>query len=487
MLNKRIKWIFGLIGLSLLLSLSNLVFAQVQQSVTIGERFNIDSKILGETRQIIIGKPRSYSEGSAKFPVVVLLDGDDHFHHTTGTANYLAANGFIPEVLIVAIPNTDRTRDLTPRSDVPSDLAQMPTHGGADNFLKFISDELLPWVGKEYRTQDYKILIGHSFGGLFAINSLTTRPDVFDAYIAISPSLQWNNQGLVVQAEAFVDSHNSLNKDLYITAGNEGGRLVGGIQKLTGILTEKSPQGLRWQFNLMESETHGSVPLRSTLQGLEMIYSDWRLVDPLQTYNSGGMDAVVGFYQRSSKKYGVKREIPPQILFELSHRLLQTGRPAEAGEVMTFDSNIFPAPAELLNQAALALRDAGDKKQAIIYFTKALQENPSSKTASDNLNELGVNTKNLIKPVDLSEKVLARYVGRFEIPQVAVINLELKAGKLVRAMEGNPDTEMIPLSQTKFYRESDDVQYIFHLDDEGEANSVTIRQGGQQFLARRVK
>ena len=466
--------------------MSSMVIGQDDQTWVIGEQRSLESKKLGETRQLIIGKPASYGQGNQKYPVVVLLDGDAHFHHTTGTANFLAMNGFMPEALVVAIPNTDRTRDLTPKTDNVRDRAEMPTAGGADDFLAFIKDELLPWVSSEYRTNDYRILIGHSFGGLFAIHALTTQPDVFDAYIAISPSLQWNDQGLVAQTEAFVEKNKNLDIDLYITAGNEGGALTGGIQKVTGVFTEKAGPGLRWKFDLMEEQTHGSVPLRSTVFGFETIFADWRLNDPLYTYNAGGMEAIAKFYEKTGKRYGVDRGIAPQTLFELSHALMHENRPAEAGKVMTYDSDVFPAPAGMLNQVAKALVDNGDKKQAIDYYTLALQENPSNKAAREGLTGLGKDPNKMIKAVKVDEKTLAKYAGQYEIPQVAIIDLTLKDGKLVRTMEGLPSTEMLPLSKTKFYRVSDDVQYIFNIDNEGGVESVTIRQGGQVFLANKV-
>ena len=121
-----------------------------------------------------------------------------------------------PEMIVVAVRNTDRTRDLTPSPftpDPPEDGEgedgdegdgenPMPTAGGAGAFLDFFERELFPFVEERYRTQPYRIVIGHSFGGLFAVHALVHRPAAFDAYVAISPSLWWANGVVVDRAES---------------------------------------------------------------------------------------------------------------------------------------------------------------------------------------------------------------------------------------------------------------------------------------------
>jgi len=219
--------------------------------VVIGERAELQSQILDEKRVLIISKPAGYETGEDRYPVLYLLDGNRHFHHTTGTTKFLASRDRMPEVLVVAIPNTNRNRDLTPPYQSKEDSKRFPNQGGADNFLRFISDELMPWVERNYRTRPYRILVGHSYGGLFAIHTLITRPGVFNAYIAISPSLQWDNQGLVPKAEAFFEATPELDADFFMTAGNESGALLDGVRKLSGVLDESAPNGFRWNFNRM--------------------------------------------------------------------------------------------------------------------------------------------------------------------------------------------------------------------------------------------
>ena len=157
--------------------------------LSLGERRELYSDVLDESRDIIVGLPAGYEGSDETYSVVYVLDGPGHFHHTTGTARFLARNDRMPGVIVVAIPNTDRTRDLTPPTQVDS-LGAFPTAGGADNFLEFISGELKPYIEENYRTRPYSILIGHSFGGLLVNHALVHRPEVFNAYVSISPSLR---------------------------------------------------------------------------------------------------------------------------------------------------------------------------------------------------------------------------------------------------------------------------------------------------------
>jgi predicted alpha/beta superfamily hydrolase len=123
--------------------------------------------------------------------VLYLLDGESNFEFTAAIIHFLAENERIPGMIVVGIDSGDRsqrTHDLTAPSQVEIERRFSPGNGGADVFLAFIDSELVPYVEKNYRTRPYRILVGHSFGGLFAIHTLATRPMLFNAYIAIDPT-----------------------------------------------------------------------------------------------------------------------------------------------------------------------------------------------------------------------------------------------------------------------------------------------------------
>jgi hypothetical protein len=148
------------------------------EPVVIGKKIQIHSRVLSETRFLFIAKPAGYDEEPERYPVLYLLDGDeDNFVQVTGIVQFLAASERIPPLLVVGVANTDRTHDLTPSTEVETEIRFHPKNGGANMFLQFVSNELIPYVDQHYRTRPYKILIGHSLGGClpFTLWPLTLR------------------------------------------------------------------------------------------------------------------------------------------------------------------------------------------------------------------------------------------------------------------------------------------------------------------------
>ena len=180
------------------------------------EEVTLTSSRLNEDRIMSIYLPDSYHKGSQKYPVIYLLDGKTHFHHATGAISFLSNQRIIPEMIVVSIHNVDRNRDFSPVPDT-----RLPTSGGAENFLGFVSDELTNYIDKNYRTSGFNILMGHSFGGEFAVYALLQKPEVFDAYIAISPYLQYADNYIVEESKKLLQSNYDPQKYFYMTIGDE--------------------------------------------------------------------------------------------------------------------------------------------------------------------------------------------------------------------------------------------------------------------------
>ncbi len=369
---------------------------ETDEPVVIGKRLQIESQILDEPRPLLIYKPAGYEEEMDRYPVLYLLDGQQNFHHTTGIVNFLAASERIPKMLVVAIPNTNRNRDLTPPTESASDFRWAPTNGGADVFLQFISNELIPWVEKNYRTRPYKILVGHSFGGLFAIHVLTTRSRVFNAYIAIDPSLHWNEQGLIAQADAFFEAAKEINADLFITATGEGGSMRAGVRKLASVLDEKAPIGFRWSLHWMPEENHISIVHRSTYLGLDTIFDGWHLARPWELYDKGGLRAVHRHFEEGGERFGYERKTSAFTVSMIVAGLLWAGRLEEAGSVLLHDGEAYPPPWNQLDALARAYAKCGNTERVIRYYTLSLKENAGNENAKKQLTELGVDIEALL-------------------------------------------------------------------------------------------
>lgn len=309
--------------------------------IILGTGFTIHSTVLNEDREIWIYRPVGYNQGEQKYPVMYLLDGDGNFHHTTGIVEFLSRNNQMPQMLVVGVLNTDRTRDLTPETRTDS-TNQFPSSGGADNFAKFLRKELIPYIEGNYRTQPYRVLVGHSFGGLFAVHAFLHHTDLFDAYVSISPSLWWNDQAPLKQAAAFLPQNPGLKKFLHLSMGNEGGNMIASARGMADILAEKAPAGLHWSFHHLENESHGSIPHRSTYIALEEIFEGWQIPNVTELVQESGMEAVDHHYQQLSEKFGYTIKVPELLINRLGYWYLGQNDPARA--IALFERNVKDYP-----------------------------------------------------------------------------------------------------------------------------------------------
>ena len=352
-------------------------------SFVIGERFQIESKVLKEPRSYIIHTPLAYQSGKDAYPVLVLQDAEPHFALTTAAVDLLSESGRIPPMIVVGIIATDRTRDLTP--SVPTTgFGGAPwtgQAGGADKFFSFIADELLPTVDHNYRTRPYRVLVGHSLGGLFAIYALMNHPDVFNGYIAISPSPWWDDQGLVKAAPPFFAAHRDLRADLYMAMGDEGQEMLGGAWKLSAVLEESKLANLRWQFKRSPADDHRTISYRATYEGLEAIFKGYRIADPVAVFEQGGLAAFDRHYAEVSKRMGYTVEAPIETYAGMVWELSSRGRFAEAEEIGRKMLEYDPKNTNTLSMLAEVAGMQKDNARAIGYLTQVLRLDPGNARA----------------------------------------------------------------------------------------------------------
>ena len=211
------KKIIILAATSLFLFSCNKIAEHTESSkVTIGTIDSLFSKTLNEQRKIWVYSPHDATHSpSTKYPVLYLLDGDAHFSSVVGMIQQLSTvngNTICPEMIVVGIPNTDRFRDLTPTSvnKLFGNIVEARTSGGGENFTKFISDELIPYIDSHYPTTSYRTMIGHSLGGLMSINTLIHHTDLFSNYLAIDPSMWWDGRKLYKESVTILEEKNSI-------------------------------------------------------------------------------------------------------------------------------------------------------------------------------------------------------------------------------------------------------------------------------------
>ncbi|MBA4057925.1 MAG: esterase, partial [Marivirga sp.] len=264
-------------------------------SIKIGKNDSIFSKTLNEVRKLYIYVPEDKTDSTEKYPVVYLLDAATHFHYVAGLIRQLALNDLCPKMIVVGIPNTDRTRDMTPThvAQISGDSAWAEKTGGGENFTKFIGDELIPYIDSHYPATSYRTLIGHSFGGMFCLEVLRNHPALFNNYLSIDPSLWWDDQKLLGELLTWIDQQQFNNKFLFVAVANTlpFGKTLDNIQqdttqssthirsvlKFVEHAKTKTGNGLTLDTKYYPQDDHGSVNMISEHDALRSMFSWYKL------------------------------------------------------------------------------------------------------------------------------------------------------------------------------------------------------------------
>jgi predicted alpha/beta superfamily hydrolase len=326
------------------------------------------------------------------------LDGDAHFQSATGVVQFMSSgingNCQIPELIVVAIPNTDRTRDLTPTHTkigiAGKEEAFLQSSGGGDAFLKFIRDELFLQIDSKFQTLPSRILVGHSFGGLLAIHTLLEQPEMFQAYIAIDPSLWWDNQRLTHHAENKIRTIRKLHKSLYISSANSPKilnnnptKMRKAIRKFVKTLDATRNVNFRFDFQYFDSEDHGSVPLLSLYHGLLSIFDGYKPI------GVESLPAMKTRFKRFSKRLGGDILPSEGYVNGMGYTMLYGMKDIKKA-IAFFEYNIsnFPKSANAYDSLGEAYMIKGDKSQAIDNYTKSLKLDPNNQNAARCIREL---------------------------------------------------------------------------------------------------
>ncbi|MEN8120739.1 MAG: alpha/beta hydrolase-fold protein [Bacteroidota bacterium] len=351
-----------LLFLSIILLSTNVSFAQNKLKIVQGEELSIKSTFLKEDRVVSIFLPANYETSSQKYPVIYLLDGRTHFQHATSAVNFLSQRGITPQMIVVAVHNIDRTKDFSPVHD-----KRMPTSGGAEKFLSFVSDELTKKIDKNYRTSDFKILMGHSFGGTFAVYSLLTKPEVFNAYIAISPYIHYVDNYLVKEAKKSLKSKYDNQKYFYMTVGDEP-TYFSALAEFYSLVKEKSNNAINLEYVKMSAENHGSIPYLSLFNGLRFIFSDWQLPREMLAQ---GLSAIDDHYKNISAKYGFDVTTPENVINMLGYRYLQNKNFESAIKIFAENVKRYPKSANVYDSLGEAYENNKQLKLAEKNYQKA--------------------------------------------------------------------------------------------------------------------
>lgn len=248
--------------------------AEKAAPLVIGDTFTLDSKILKEARRINVYLPPGYAEpGGARFPVLYMPDGGlaEDFLHVAGLVQIGVTNGTMRPFLLVGIENTERRRDMTGPTEIAEDKKIAPRVGGSEGFRRFIRDELMPQVKQRYRTTPEAAIVGESLAGLFVVETFLLEPELFDTYVAIDPSLWWNDRALVKGAAERLRSRPGLEKTLFFASSDEPG-IAKTAQELAEVLDKDAPPGIHWHYERMPAEHHSTIFHPAALKAFRAVF-----------------------------------------------------------------------------------------------------------------------------------------------------------------------------------------------------------------------
>lgn len=254
------KNIFLLLLVNMLLLSYNSNAQQQQDKIPVHDSLKIDSKILNETRIINIWTPPNYATSTDSLPVLYMPDGglQEDFPHIANTVAELVNNKTIRPVIVVGIENIQRRKDLSGPTEIEEDKKIAPVIGGAEKFRSFINDELFSEINKRYRTTTEKGIIGESLAGLFIVETFFIAPDMFDFYIAMDPSLWWNNHYLIRTAKDNLAKFPTTEKRLWF-AGSKTKDISAYTKDFSKILATQQIKNLTWKFSDEPKEKHNTI------------------------------------------------------------------------------------------------------------------------------------------------------------------------------------------------------------------------------------
>ena len=249
------------------------VRAEAAAPLVIGETFTLQSKTLSETRRINVYLPPGYADSQGKrFPVLYMPDGGlaEDFLHVAGLVQVCVGNGTMRPFVLVGIENTERRRDLTGPTQNEEDRKIAPRVGGSATFRKFLREELMPDVEKRYRTTHESAIVGESLAGLFVIETFLLEPDLFNTYIAIDPSLWWDDQSLIEAAAGRLRPVTRLNKALWFASSGE--QRGDAIERFASVIQASAPPGLQWHYEPMPQEKHSTIYHPAALKAFRAVF-----------------------------------------------------------------------------------------------------------------------------------------------------------------------------------------------------------------------
>lgn len=373
------------------LLLSFCMKAQENSPFTTGFEETISSKILGQERKVWIHIPNSNGGNKIKdrgnYPVVYVLDGSENFNTVVSITEHMTESNLCPPMIVVGILHKDRLVELTTGTD-----KQLPTIvGGGEKFMAYVEKELIPYIDANYPTTSYKILIGHSLGGLTVMNTFLHNPNLFNAYVSLDASLWWDNQKVVKDAKTILPTQNYKRKSLFMAMANrlEKGVDTLSVQKDTSDhtslirsnlefikdLSKNKQNQLRFKYKFYEDDDHPSIRLIGEYDAFRFVFEFYKLkiYDSQLDNPDFKLDTLLAeHYKNVSEQMGYIVKPGESLINRLGYQMLGVKQFTKAETLFKLNTANYPQSANCYDSLGDLYLEKGDKAKAIETFKKAL-------------------------------------------------------------------------------------------------------------------
>jgi predicted alpha/beta superfamily hydrolase len=315
------------------------------------------SSNLKEERTISVSLPIDYNENNKKYPVLYVLDGEYIFDYAKGTVNFLTNDfGYLPEMILVGIPNTDRDRDL---------FVSLNPEDGYLNFVNFLKNEVFSIISDKYRINEFNILFGWSSGSGICSYLLATEPDLIRAYILTGSGLGKRFESFM--KEKITKSYFQDNVFLYVNT--EAGPREPLLRKFESLIDSLMPNNMKYKFEIVD-QSHVESMQVGLADGLKFILSDF--IIPTEK-SKKGFKEILDYYSELKTKYNFEFSIPAGAINESSGILYFNDKKDDAIELLKYGIDLYPNSTTLYGSLAEIYKSELDFKLAAEYYQRALE------------------------------------------------------------------------------------------------------------------
>ncbi|BDX04877.1 alpha/beta hydrolase-fold protein [Planctobacterium marinum] len=346
------------------------------------QKFNIDAESLKQKREVLVSLPSAYIESGPrlKYPVVFVLDAELMFYPIAGQIYFQGMNSQMPEAIVVGIPNLPGERRAITPTPLNRNGEPLWFGGKQEQYLQFIENDIIPFIEERFHAADYKVLVGLSPTGQFALHSVWSRPGLFDAHVAINTAdfnaVGYEKSSVFEKIAATIASHKQLSGHLYISMPKSGGgqnpRILQGYEKFASALRSLNSPNFKYKQELTENDGYAAVlpAVNSALRSIfppeqwDPNYRDFMSEEPGQTIQN-----IKNYYRDLSEKVGFEavpkgeRYYNRNRLKRIGYVLLQQERTAEAIEIFEYWRSLYPNSANAYDSLADAWAQSGNTQK----------------------------------------------------------------------------------------------------------------------------